>query len=68
MGMISIEIAGSFKKRERKTFSAMNSGHADAIAQAIEYLVKEQLPEAIRQDHQLHDEGAKPNKGFAVRE
>ena len=68
MGMIRIEVAGSFKKREVKTFSAMTGGHADAVAQAIEYLAKEQLPESIRQDHELQDEGARPSKGFAVRE
>lgn len=53
MGMIVVEAQGSFHKRERKTFSAQNTGHADAVAQAIEYLTTVQLPEAIRQDHKL---------------
>ena len=68
MGRIVIDVQGSFSRTEHKTFSAMDTGHADCVAQAIEWLVKEQLPAAIRQDHQLHEEGAKPNKGFAVRE
>jgi hypothetical protein len=67
MGMIVVETQGSFKTRERKTFSAMDGGHADAVAQAIEYLTTVQLPAAIRLDHELHEEGAKPRLGFAVR-
>lgn len=68
MGMISIEVKGSFRNRQYKTFSAQDTGHADAVAQAIEYLVTEQLPDAIRLDHELQTEGHAPNKGFAKRD
>jgi hypothetical protein len=65
MGQISINVAGSFgRKNGSKTFSAMKHGHADAVAQAIEYLSKELLPFATALDHKLHSEGDKPNKGF----
>ena len=65
MGMIQISVQGSFgRKNGSKTFSAMKHGHADAVAQAIEYLSKELLPFATALDHQLHTEGASPNKGF----
>jgi len=64
MGFIIVQIAGSFGD-DSKTFKAIDHGHADAVAQAIEYLAGDLLPRAIAQDHQLHDEGAKPDKGFA---
>jgi hypothetical protein len=67
MGMIAIEVQGSFQVRERKVFSAMDGGHADAVAQAIEYLASVQLPAAIQLDHSLHTDGATPRLGFAVR-
>ena len=67
MGLINIEVAGSFSKREFKTFKAIESGHADCVAQAIQYLAEVQLPAAIALDHQLHTEGEKPALGFAVR-
>lgn len=66
MGMITIEVVGSFG-RKYKAFSAQETGHADAVAQAIEWLSSELLPSAIRNDHKCHDEGVRPNKGFAVR-
>lgn len=63
MGMIKIEMVGSFPYRT-KTFSAMQHGHADAIAKAITWLSKEALPRAIRQDHELHEHGEKPEGPF----
>lgn len=63
MGMITIESAGSFP-RNRRTFSAMQHGHARAVADAIRYLAEEVLPAAIRQDHDLHAEGAMPERAF----
>lgn len=51
-----------------EVFSAMDGGHADADAQAIQYLSQVQLPEAIRLDHELAAQGEKPRLGFAKRE
>lgn len=65
MGMIIVDVQGSFgRKNGIKRFSAMKHGHADAVAQAISYLSNELLPFATALDHQLHSEGASPNKGF----
>jgi hypothetical protein len=68
MGVITVSINGSFDRSMRgaKSFGAMESGHAAAIGDAIAYLAS-LLPEAIRQDHQLHAEGATPKDGFRVR-
>ncbi len=63
MGMITIQTNGSFGQTLKK-FSAMEHGHADAVAQALEYLAKEMLPDATGLDHDLHEEGQAPNKGF----
>lgn len=64
MGIITITTAGSFT-RETREFSAMDGGHADAVSRAIEYLSAVVLPEAIRNDHKLHDENERPpNKDF----
>ena len=63
MGMIAIEVGGSFRAK-RKFFSAIKHGHADAVAQAIEWLSSELLPEAITQDHNLHQQGEEPDEGF----
>lgn len=67
MGMITIQTAGSFGVK-KKEFLAMNNGHADAVAQAIEYLSSTLLPEATAQDHELHDRGSVPMEGFRRRE
>lgn len=64
MGYIRIELGGSFP-REEKSISAMNHGHAHAVTQAIEWLVSDVLPWAISRDHELHDEGARPSRGFS---
>lgn len=63
MGMISIQLGGSFGNRS-KAFPAMTNGHADAVAKAIEWLAGEILPEATAQDHELHDKGERPQEGF----
>lgn len=62
MGQISITSGGSFPTRS-KNFSAMEHGHAHAVAEAIEYLAGEVLPEAIERDHRLHEAGATPAAG-----
>ena len=69
MGMITVQLAGSFSKSAGFTtgsnsFSAMGHGHADAVARAIEYLASDVLPRAIALDHKLQSEGAKPEGGF----
>jgi len=64
MGMIRIELGGSFGGNI-KVVSAMQNGHADAVAQVLEWLAAEVLPCAIALDHKLHDEGEKPEQGFA---
>lgn len=64
MGMIQIQVRGSFRPNCNETFSAMEHGHADAVARAIEWLSKDVLPRAIRRDHELQDEGARPEGPF----
>lgn len=74
MGKIIIEATGSFLKQPadagtiRRVISAEEHGHADAIAQAIEYLAGELLPEAIALDHRIQDDGGKPRNGFQRKE
>lgn len=63
MGTIKISTGGSFGYRV-KEFKAVTNGHADAVAQAIEWLAGEVLPEATAQDHALHDQGEQPQDGF----
>ena len=67
MGQIHISIRGSFENKSEQSFSALTGGHADAIAQAIEWLAA-LLPKAIAQDHRLHEEGATPDYGFGLRQ
>ncbi|KKL13540.1 hypothetical protein LCGC14_2524740 [marine sediment metagenome] len=65
MGMIKIETEGSFGHR-KFAFSAQIGGHAQAVGEAILYLSKVILPEAIVKDHELHDNGVKPsNEDFS---
>lgn len=61
MGMVAIQIRGSFGNKPNVTFSAMEGGHALALTRAIEYLTS-QLPAAIQADHRLHDGGDRPPK------
>lgn len=63
MGEININLNGSFGMH-RKHFSAMRNGHAAAVAKAIQYLSEDVLPKAIRSDHDLHEDGAKPEGAF----
>ena len=63
MGMIQITTSGSFPTRE-KVFGPADEGHAILVAEAIEYLVTEVLPEAIGRDHRLHSQGNEPPKGW----
>lgn len=63
MGNITITTAGSFGD-SRVVVSAIMNGHADAVAQAIEYLAKEVLPNATAKDHELHGQGVTPEEGF----
>jgi hypothetical protein len=61
MGVIRIEVSGSFGVgTQRKSFSAMEHGHAAALAQALGWLTG-LLPAAIHLDHQLHDQGDRPS-------
>ena len=67
MGVINLSIAGSFRRdmQGTKQFSAMESGHAAALGEAIDYLAS-LLPAAIAQDHALQAEGAFPNDRFKL--
>jgi hypothetical protein len=64
MGVINITVQGSFRTPTTRQFSAMKGGHAKAVADAMEFLSGELLPDAIKQDHKLHDDEAYPEDGF----
>jgi hypothetical protein len=64
MGLLRISTGGSFPDRVRR-FTAIEHGHAHAVAEAIAWLSAEVLPAAIAQDHRLQEEGASPRQGFA---
>ena len=59
MGMVKVQIRGSFGNKPDAEYSAMEGGHAFALARAIQYLA-DQLPFAIRLDHELARAGDKP--------
>lgn len=59
MGQITIQMNGSFGIKS-KTFTALEGGHANAIAHAIRYLSGDILPAVIELDHKLHDDGSRP--------
>jgi len=59
MGILTINMQGSFKRTGCTQFSAQDGGHANAIQKAIRYLAEE-LPAAIELDHQLHDQNMRP--------
>ena len=63
MGMIRVTKWGSFPDGER-TFGPADHGHADVVAQVIEYLSAVVLPEAITLDHQLQAEKQDAPKGW----
>lgn len=64
MGVINISLSGSFGYTPTKTFSAMKVGHAQAIADAIKYLIEVEMPKAIKNDHECHRDGIQPSDGF----
>ncbi len=68
MGVISITVQGSFRPTTSRQFSALHGGHAKAVSEAIEYLSGELLPMAIEQNHQLHEDGEKPEVGFGKKQ
>jgi len=66
MGQITITLEGSFPKKHGNTHqeSALEGGHAAAIARSIEFLIK-MMPDAISLDHELHSKGdGPPNADF----
>jgi len=66
MAFIKIEISENFPVniKGKRMFYAKHHGHAHAISDAIAFLSNKVLREAINYDHELHEEGEKPNKGF----
>ncbi|MBS0229682.1 MAG: hypothetical protein JSS52_00780 [Proteobacteria bacterium] len=62
--MITVSLAGSFGPHRNKQFTAMTGGHAQAVAEAIQYLAEVELPKAIRNDHECHRDGIEPGEGF----
>jgi hypothetical protein len=61
MGMVVVQIRGSFGNKPDASYSAMEGGHAMAITRAIGYLTS-QLPSAIKLDHQLQTDNERPPK------
>jgi len=59
MGMVTINMQGSFTRTGCTQFSAQDGGHAQCIQKAITHLAS-QLPAAIERDHELHDKGTRP--------
>jgi hypothetical protein len=69
MGYVNVRIGGSFVghfgiRSVEESFSALEHGHADAVGRAIEYLSSVVLPRATALDHELHEQGATPNRTF----
>jgi len=64
MGIIRISVTGSFGAERTKIFAADEYGHAHAVAEAIQFLADDVLPEAINNDHQCRTDGERPSKGF----
>lgn len=64
MGMLTITLNGSFGAYRTKQFTAMKVGHAGAIAEAIKWLAEEELPKAIKNDHECQKDGIEPTDGF----
>lgn len=74
MGSITVKVDGSFNsastkghapKETLRQFSAAAHGHAHAVQETIAYLTNDVLPAAINLDHELHDDGDAPAKGYA---
>jgi len=64
MGAIHIDVLGSFKPNAVKSFSALEHGHAQAVADAIQWLTNNVLPKAIANDHKCQQQNVYPDKGF----
>lgn len=69
MGYVNVQVGGSFVGQygidaATEQFSALQHGHADAVARAIQYLAEVVLPRATALDHDLHDQGSSPSGGF----
>ncbi len=64
MGILAIQLKGSFGEFRQQQFSAMAGGHAMAVAEAIKYLSEVELPRAIKNDHECHRDGIEPSEGF----
>lgn len=64
MGLITITVQGSFRSKTVQQFSAMRGGHAKAVADAMKFLAGEVLTDAIKRDHELHDQESYPEDGF----
>jgi hypothetical protein len=69
MGYVNVQLGGSFVGRfgiqsVNEQFSALDHGHADAVARAIAYLAEVVLPRATALDHELHAGGHTPRGGF----
>lgn len=56
MGIIRVNISGSFRPNQHKTFSSEENGHAAAVANLIKWLADDVLPKAIRLDHEEEEE------------
>jgi hypothetical protein len=63
MGRIRISFNGSFGTRT-EDFVAVDHGHVEAVASAIEFLAEVGLARASSLDHTLHDQGHAPKKGW----
>ena len=60
MGKIEVTFSGSFGNRDfRFSESAQAGGHAAALGRVIGELAS-RMPEAIRKDHELHDQDERP--------
>lgn len=59
MGMVAVQVRGSFGSKPDATFSALEGGHALALTRAIQHLTA-LLPEAIQNDHNCHSKGIRP--------
>lgn len=67
MGQIVITLRGSFGEPRTATFSAMDGGHAAAVAEAITYLASDEMPKAVQNDHECHRDGIQPREGYGKR-
>ena len=72
MGMIRIELLGSFEDQPRlypmyeREASAEDCGHAAAVADIIRWLSQDILPAAIQHDHLLQQQGHYPTNRFGL--